>query len=44
MEQYWEAKAKNTEINLSQGLFVHYRSPLDWLGRESGLLRWEAGN
>jgi hypothetical protein len=37
-------KPKNSEKNLSQCHSVHHKSYMDWLGREPGSPRWEAGD
>jgi hypothetical protein len=37
-------KPKNSEKNVSQGHFVHQKSHTDWLGREPGTPRWDAGD
>jgi hypothetical protein len=46
MEQWWNdidrAKRKNSEKNLSQCHFVHYKFHVDWPGDKPGHPRWQA--
>jgi hypothetical protein len=44
VEWYWQGKPNNSEKNLSQCHSVHYKSHMDWPGRETGPPRWEAGD
>jgi hypothetical protein len=37
-----KGKPKNSEKNPSQYHFVHYKSHMDWPGRESGTPRWDS--
>jgi hypothetical protein len=42
VEWYWQGKLKDSEKNLSQCHFSHYRSHMDWPGCKPGPPWWEA--